>query len=103
VLHVPIAADADLDQASEAMLQVARQMRGEESWSDVFLDEPEMQGVETLDRDATSGELIPTLRLSAKVRPGEQWRVARELRGRVHETLDRLRISADGPRDQSHP
>jgi len=103
VLDVPIAADADLDQASEAMLQVARQMRGEESWSDVFLDEPEMQGVETLDRDATSGELIPTLRLTAKVRPGEQWRVARELRGRVHETLDRLRISADVPRDQSHP
>ena len=52
-----------------AILEVARQMRAEDDWSDVFLADPEMQGVETLDRDAKR-RADPRLRLVARVRPG---------------------------------
>jgi small-conductance mechanosensitive channel len=95
VLDIPLPADADLGRASRAMSEVAQQMREDEAWSDVFLADPELQGVETLDRDVTSGDLLATVRLIAKVRPGEQFRVARELRGRIRARLERLDIPTD--------
>lgn len=91
VLDVPIAADADLEAASAAILAVAEEMQAEEEWSSIFLAEPEMQGVEQMTREET------VLRLVVKVRPGEQWRVARQLRRRIRERLDRLHIAADVP------
>jgi small-conductance mechanosensitive channel len=77
VLDVPIEAAADIDAASAAMLAVAQQLRGEQEWADAFLAEPEVQGVERLTREET------VIRLVARVRPVEQWRVARELRRRL--------------------
>jgi moderate conductance mechanosensitive channel len=89
VLDVPIAAAADIEAASMAMLEVARQLRGEDGWAEAFLAEPEVQGVERLTREET------VIRLVARVRPVEQWRIARELRRRIRERLDRLDIDAD--------
>jgi len=91
VLDVPIAAAADIAAASSAMLAVAQQMHGEQAWADAFLGEPEVQGVEQLTREET------VIRLVARVRPVEQWRVARELRRRIRERLDRLDIEAHLP------
>jgi len=91
VLDVPIAARADIAAASAAMLAVAEQLHGEQAWSDAFLAEPEMQGVEQLTREET------VIRLVARVRPVEQWRVARELRRRIRERLDRLDIDSNLP------
>jgi hypothetical protein len=42
---------------------------------------PEVLGVESISREET------VLRVVARVRPLEQWRVARELRGRIHAGL----------------
>jgi len=97
VLDVPIDAAADIDRASAAMLSVARDMRAAEEWSGVFLDDPEVQGVESMTRDET------VIRLVARVRPLEQWRTARELRRRIRESLDRLAIEShmDGEPDGS--
>jgi moderate conductance mechanosensitive channel len=91
VLDVPIEAAADIEAASAAMLAVAQQLRAEEAWTDAFLGEPEVQGVERLTREET------VIRLVARVRPVEQWRVAREMRRRIRERLDRLNIDADLP------
>lgn len=93
VLDVPIAPNADIAAASAAMLDVAQQLRGEQAWTDAFLGAPEMQGVERLTREET------VIRLVARVRPPEQWRVARELRRRIRERLDRLDIEARLPTD----
>ncbi|MFN2517560.1 MAG: mechanosensitive ion channel family protein [Jatrophihabitantaceae bacterium] len=82
VLDVPIAAAANITAASSAMLAVAQQLRDEPEWADAFLGEPEVQGVEQLTRDET------VIRLVARVRPVDQWRVARELRRRIRERLD---------------
>jgi small-conductance mechanosensitive channel len=99
VLDVPIDAWAPVDTAGEAMLEVARQMALEEAWEHVFLKEPELLGVEDMTRDET------VIRLTARVRPLEQWRTARELRRRIREALDRLDIdSRDAPSDSpDHP
>ena len=91
VIDVPISAGSDIRIASTAIRAVALQMRGEQEWTDVYLDDPEMQGVERMTREET------VLRLVAKVRPGEQWRTARELRRRIRVGLDRLDIEANVP------
>jgi small conductance mechanosensitive channel len=93
VLDVPMAASTDIDDASEALRSVAAQMYAEEAWADVFLSEPEVQGVEAMTRDET------VIRLVARVRPLEQWRTARELRRRIRERLDRLDIPAGEPHE----
>jgi moderate conductance mechanosensitive channel len=95
VLDVPIDAWAEIDVASQAMLDVARSMAEEEDWQPVFLSSPELQGVESLTREET------VIRLVAKVRPLEQWRTARELRRRIRDRLDRLDIDAHPPEDHS--
>jgi small conductance mechanosensitive channel len=73
------------------MARVARELRAEEEWAPVFLGDPEMQGVERMTREET------VIRLVARVRPMEQWRVARELRRRIRERLDRVDIDAHLP------
>ncbi len=82
VLDVPIEAAADIDAASSAMLEVAQHLKAEEGWTDAFMAEPEVQGVERMTREET------VIRLVARVRPVDQWRVARELRRRIRERLD---------------
>jgi small conductance mechanosensitive channel len=89
VLDIPIDAWADVGAASQSMLEVARGMAEEERWETVFLSSPEMLGVEQMTREET------VLRLTAKVRPLEQWRTARELRRRVRDRLDQLDIVSD--------
>lgn len=82
VLDVPIAVGVSVAAASGSILEVALGMRADEHWSGGFLEEPELQGVQELTRDQT------TLRIAARVRPLQQWPVARELRRRIRERLD---------------
>ena len=95
VLDVPIAATANIDTASAAMLAVAQQMRGEEEWTGLFLGDPEVQGVESLTREET------VIRMVARVRPLEQWRVARELRRRISEQLNVVAREGEVPPPQA--
>jgi moderate conductance mechanosensitive channel len=97
VLDVPIAAAADIAAASAAMLSVAQQLHGEEGWAEAFLGEPDVQGVERLTREET------VIRMVARVRPVDQWRVARELRRRIRERLDRLDIDSNLPAEPPAP
>lgn len=97
VLDVPIDATADIAQASSAILAEAEAMRAEDDWSAVFLGDPDMQGVESMTLEET------VLRLVARVRPGEQFRIARELRRRVRARLDRLDIDAHEPQTSTPP
>jgi small-conductance mechanosensitive channel len=94
VLDVPIDAYADVERASAAMLDVAQHLHADEDWDGVFLGDPEVQGVESMTLDET------VIRLVVRVRPLEQWKVARELRGRLRERLDQLHIAASDP--QTH-
>ena len=91
VLDVPIAADANIETASAAMLAVAQTMTAEEAWAPIFLRDPEVQGVESLTREET------VIRLVARVRPLEQWRVARELRRRISDQLNVVAREGQAP------
>ena len=81
VLDIPIAATDDPAAARAAIAGAAGQLYAEDGWTPSFLAEPELLGIESLSRD----ELV--IRLVARVRPLEQWRVARELRARIQAAL----------------
>ena len=57
-------------------------MAADADWRDVFLGVPEVLGV---DRIGESGVVV---RLTAKVRPAERWRVQREALRRIKKRLD---------------
>ena len=97
VLDVPIDAWADVAAASQAILDEAETMRQEETWSDLFLGDPEVQGVESMTREET------VIRMVARTRPGEQFRIARELRRRIRVRLDTLDIHSDVSGHDTHP
>ncbi len=82
VLDVPMAHRADLEQAGGIMKETADAQWQDPDWADAILEEPKYLGVEQINTDGV------VLRLTVKVRPGEQWRVGRELRLRIKERFD---------------
>lgn len=81
VLEIPIAPQADLQQAAEVIAAAARAVWSmPEAQADV-LEAPEVLGVEYLGPDAV------TIRVQGKTRPSAQWRVNRLLRIRIAEAL----------------
>ena len=81
VLDIAIGAEADVAQASARLAEAAASLYGDPEWAPAFLSAPEVLGIEALTREET------TLRVVARVRPLEQWRVGRELRARIRSTL----------------
>jgi small-conductance mechanosensitive channel len=82
LLDLPVSYDTDTEQALSVMRRVARAMWQDEAWSDAFVEEPEVWGVENLGTDGV------TIRLAAKTKPLMQWKVGRELRRRVKAAFD---------------
>jgi small conductance mechanosensitive channel len=82
LLDVTVGYGSDLTQASDIIRRVAEDMAAEDEYKDLFLDRPEVRGVESVTPDGV------TLRLVIKTLPGEQWTLARVLRGRIKEALD---------------
>jgi small conductance mechanosensitive channel len=72
----------DIDSAAHVIKETALNMAAEAEWENVFLSPPEVLGVEKLDDSAV------LLRLIAQAVPGDQWKVARELRRRVKYALE---------------
>jgi small-conductance mechanosensitive channel len=87
VLDVPIHAVDDWARAATELAAAGAELYADERWQPSFLGEPEVLGIESMDQTLT------TLRLTAKVRPLEQWRVARELRGRIRSRFDAVDIA----------
>jgi moderate conductance mechanosensitive channel len=88
VLDIPVPYDADVEKVSDLILRSAKELREDDEYSRVILDDPELWGVEAL-----TGESI-TIRLAIRTKPLEQWGVARAMRARLKVDLDRagLRI-----------
>jgi len=82
VLDVPVGVGADVPAALAALSAAAADLYAEPDWAPSLLAAPEVLGIERLGREET------VLRLVARVRPLEQWRVARELRARIRANLD---------------
>src|SRR4029450_6011914 len=77
LVDVEVAYSTDLDEATRTMERVAHELYADEQWAARILEQPEVWGVEELGPDGIR------VRLVAKTRPLEQWKVARETRGRA--------------------
>jgi small conductance mechanosensitive channel len=91
VLDVPVGVGQDVPAALAAISAAAAGLYADPDWLPSLLAAPEVLGIERLGREET------VLRLVARVKPLEQWRVARELRARVRANLDGAGVDvADG-------
>ena len=81
-VDLPVPYGSDIDAAGDAMLQAAEDLVVEPDWAAVVLEEPKLLGVEQIEVDKV------VLRLTVKVRPEEQWKLARALRQRIADRLD---------------
>ncbi|HEX8857531.1 MAG TPA: mechanosensitive ion channel family protein [Actinomycetes bacterium] len=86
LLDVEVARRADLALAVGAVERAARELYEDERWRPVLLDDPEVWGVEGLSPASV------TIRLAVKTRPFQRDDVARELRARVDEAIERAGI-----------
>ncbi len=86
LLDVDIAYGADIDDAIKVIEAAGRQMALEEKWDALFLEEPEVWGVQNLAADSIQ------LRIVIKTKAGEQFGVGRELRRRIKYALDAAEI-----------
>ncbi len=82
VLDVPVGIGQDVPAALDAITQACAELHADPQWLPSLLGKPEVLGIEQLGRTET------VLRLVVRVKPLEQWRVARELRARIRTKLD---------------
>jgi len=81
-----LAAGTDIGRATAVLDEVCASLATAEGWSERFIEPPRVLRV---DAAAAGDPGIPIL-VTATVRPGEQWEVAGELRGRA---MDALRVA----------
>jgi small-conductance mechanosensitive channel len=102
LVDVEVAYSTDLDDATRAIERVAHDLYVDERWATKLLEQPEVWGVEELGPDGIR------VRLVAKTRPLEQWKVARELRARLKIAFDQAGIEVSAQKalttnDQGQP
>jgi moderate conductance mechanosensitive channel len=86
VLDLPLGHGADIAQATEIAGRVAGEVTASEPVAEHVLSPPEVLGVESVTADAV------TLRLTVRVRAGQQWAVQRTLLAKIKEAFDDARI-----------
>jgi hypothetical protein len=91
LLDIGVAYGTDVDVASQLILRVATDMAHEDDYQEVFLDEPEIWGVENLGTDSVD------IRLVIKTQPGQQYAIARELRRRIKRAFDTAEVEIPFP------
>lgn len=77
VIDVPLRPDQDIDQAIEVLRDVCARLDDDESWAEALIGSPEVLGLQTI------GVGVIQVRIIAKVRAADQWRVGREFRRRI--------------------
>ncbi|WP_370947710.1 mechanosensitive ion channel family protein [Amycolatopsis sp. cg5] len=82
VVDLPLAYNVDLERATTVLTEAAAAAAETETVAADLLEQPEILGVESVTPEAI------TLRVTAKVRPGQQWAVQRALRARIMGALE---------------
>jgi moderate conductance mechanosensitive channel len=91
LLDVEVARGADLALAERTVERAAKELHQDEQWRPLLLEEPQVWGVEVL------GPSSVTIRLAVRTRPSGRDDVARELRARVDEAVERAGIPLPAP------
>lgn len=90
-LHVGVDYSEDTDHVVQILREAASEVYNDPDFHDDMVAEPEVPGIERV-----AGHEVDYLIL-VKVRPGRQYRVARELRRQIKAGLDKNQIKAAGP------
>jgi small conductance mechanosensitive channel len=88
VIDIPVSVTEDLQYVTGLLRDMIRAMAADPDWSGLFLGEPVVAGVETIDVGYVQ------LRLIARTLPGRQFEVAREIRLRAATTLRSAGVSS---------
>lgn len=97
VVDLPIAHSSDIRRAQEVGANVAAEAATRDPLSEDVLEPPEMLGINQITSDTI------TLRLTAKVRPGQQWAVQRRLRAEIKRAYDEADIKPPYPTGRMMP
>jgi moderate conductance mechanosensitive channel len=91
LLDVSVSYATDVDHAIRIIEAVAVAMFEEEDYRDLFIESPDVWGVQTLAADSVD------IRLVIKVKPAEQWALGRELRRRIKAAFDAAEVEIPFP------
>jgi small conductance mechanosensitive channel len=90
-LHVSVAYNEDSDRVVKLLTQLAEEVRNDPAFRDDIVAEPQVPGIERV-----SGGEVDYL-LLVKTRPGQQYRVSREMRRRIKDCFQKNKIQAGNP------
>ncbi|MGD9995964.1 MAG: mechanosensitive ion channel family protein [Ilumatobacteraceae bacterium] len=91
LVTVPLSRDVDLDAVSARLNAVGERLAAEPAWGSLLLETPEVSGIDDL------GAEIIQLRVVGRSLPGQQWKVARELRRRIVLALREIDVAMEEP------
>lgn len=87
ILDIPAPYTSDIDEVEKTMLDTAQGLADDVTWRRKILEKPEVWGIESISAEAL------VIRLVMKVRSGDQFDIARELRRRMKIALDELGVT----------
>ena len=87
VVDVPVPTSADINLVNEALREVSEAAMKDDGLPDLLLDEPQVMGVESIERDTVN------LRMVARTLPGKQFEVSRRLRALIVKSLRRAGVA----------
>jgi moderate conductance mechanosensitive channel len=90
-LHVSVDYNESSDRVMKLLEEAVTEVYNDERYKDVMVAQPEVPGI-----DRVAGQEVDYLVL-AKVRPGQQFPVTRELRRRIKDCLQRNNVRAGSP------
>jgi len=90
MIDVLVSYDNDVGAVGRYVSEVTEEFATEPAWDDIVLEPPEVWGVQAMSADGL------TVRVVVKTAPGEQYAVARDLRGRISERLRREGVKGPG-------
>jgi len=91
LFDIGIAYKEDADRVMDVLMELARELRKDEKFGPMILEEPEMLGL-----DAMADSAI-VIKFRLKTRPLQQWNVKRELLRRIKRRFDELGIEIPFP------
>ncbi|MGF1489866.1 MAG: mechanosensitive ion channel family protein [Prochloraceae cyanobacterium] len=95
-LKIPVPYDVDIDKAMDTVLKVAEEMKKDEGWSDIIIEDPNLLGVDEFN------EWRAIIRLWIKVKPMKLWSVSREYRRRLMIAFEEANINLPIPEHKVH-
>jgi small conductance mechanosensitive channel len=91
LFEIGVAYKEDVDQVMQVLVQLGKELRGDPTFRQLILDDPEMLGVDGF------GDSAVVIKFFIKTRPLQQWTVKRAMLRRIKKKFDELGIEIPFP------